>query len=79
MRIHVSHYYAACKILIKILQLSPEGTEVRYVLLVYEAEEFCKLVINESLLGHVTRVQNRYPSYTICYLTNKLMAYINKR
>ncbi|OAY35974.1 hypothetical protein MANES_12G145400v8 [Manihot esculenta] len=62
-----------------ILQLSPEGTEVRYVLLVYEAEEFCKLVINESLLGHVTRVQNRYPSYTICYLTNKLMAYINKR
>ncbi|XP_021641791.2 crossover junction endonuclease EME1B isoform X2 [Hevea brasiliensis] len=62
-----------------ILQLSPEGTEVRYVLLVYEAEEFCNLVINESLLDHVSRVQNCYPSYTICYLTNKLMAYINKR
>ncbi|XP_048233322.1 crossover junction endonuclease EME1B [Ricinus communis] len=62
-----------------ISQLSPKGTEVQYVLLVYEAEEFCNLVINESLLDHVSRIRSRYPSYTVCYLTNRLMAYINKR
>ncbi|BBG95989.1 essential meiotic endonuclease 1B, partial [Prunus dulcis] len=58
---------------------SPERIEIQYVLLVYEAEEFCNLVINESLLDHVFSVRSRYPSYTVCYLTNRLMAYINKR
>ncbi|CAH2061570.1 unnamed protein product [Thlaspi arvense] len=60
-------------------QLSPEGTKIPYVLLVYEAEEFCNLVANESLLERVSRVQDRYPSYTVCCLTNKLMTYVNKR
>ncbi|CAK7337818.1 unnamed protein product [Dovyalis caffra] len=59
-------------------QLSPEGTEIRYVALVYEAEEFCNLVMSESLLDHVSLVRSRYPSHTICYLTIKLMAYVNK-
>ncbi|KAM0977109.1 hypothetical protein FF1_019997 [Malus domestica] len=62
-----------------ISQTSPEGTEVKYILLVYEAEEFCNLVINESLLDQVLSVRSRYPTYTVCYLTNRLMAYIDKR
>ncbi|WCJ31711.1 Crossover junction endonuclease EME1B [Euphorbia peplus] len=62
-----------------ISELSPKGTEIQYVLLVYEAEEFCNLVLNQSLLDHVSRVQLCYPNYTVCFLTNRLMAYINKR
>lgn len=62
-----------------LLQLSPGGVEIQYILIVYEAEDFCKLIINESLPGHVLRVQNHYPSYTVCYLTNKLIAYVRKR
>ncbi|KAJ8769580.1 hypothetical protein K2173_005183 [Erythroxylum novogranatense] len=62
-----------------ISQLSSEGTEIRYVVLVYEAEEFCSLVTSEALLDHVAKVQSHYPSYTVCCLTNRLMAYINKR
>ncbi|KAL5555812.1 hypothetical protein UlMin_038048 [Ulmus minor] len=60
-------------------ELSPKRIEIPYVLLVYEAEEFCKLVVNESLLDHVIGVRSHYPSHTVCYLTNKLMTYINKR
>ncbi|PON47814.1 ERCC4 domain containing protein [Parasponia andersonii] len=60
-------------------ELSPEGIEIRYVLLVYEAEEFCNLVASESFLDHVSGVQSRYPSHTVCYLTNRLMSFINKR
>ncbi|KAM4117362.1 hypothetical protein ACB094_02G118500 [Castanea mollissima] len=62
-----------------ISQLSSNGVQIPYVLLVYEAKEFCNLVSNESLLDHVSSVQSCYPSFTICYLTNRLMAYINKR
>ncbi|KAL5753876.1 hypothetical protein ACOSP7_022096 [Xanthoceras sorbifolium] len=62
-----------------IAKLSPQGIKISYVLLVYEAEEFCNLVLNESLLDHVSKVRRHYPSYTVCYLTNRLMAYINKR
>ncbi|KAK3211605.1 hypothetical protein Dsin_016311 [Dipteronia sinensis] len=62
-----------------IAKFSPQGMETPYVLLVYEAEEFCNLVLSGSLLDHVSRVRRHYPSYTVCYLTNKLMAYINKR
>lgn len=63
----------------QISQLSPEGMEIPYVLLIYEAEEFCNLVTNESLMDHVLGVQSHYPSHTVCYLTNRLMAYIHKR
>ncbi|KAF5745180.1 crossover junction endonuclease EME1B-like [Tripterygium wilfordii] len=62
-----------------ITQLCPKGIEIPYVLLAYEADEFCNLIASESLLDHVAGVQNHYPSYTVCYLTNRLMAYINKR
>ncbi|XP_050380928.1 crossover junction endonuclease EME1B-like isoform X2 [Argentina anserina] len=62
-----------------ISQLSPGGVEIQYILIVYEAEDFCKLIISESLREHVSRVQNHYPSYTVCYLTNKLIAYVRKR
>ncbi|KAL7254680.1 hypothetical protein ACSBR1_008933 [Camellia fascicularis] len=64
----------------EISQLPSDGIEIQYVLIVFEAEEFCHLVTNESLLmDHVSSVRSRYPSHTICYLTNRLMAYINKR
>nr|XP_043634276.1 crossover junction endonuclease EME1B [Erigeron canadensis]XP_043634277.1 crossover junction endonuclease EME1B [Erigeron canadensis] len=62
-----------------IAQALTRGTEIPYVLLVFEAEEFCRLVANESLMHHVSRVQSIYPSHTICFLTNRLLAYINKR
>ncbi|GLT63951.1 hypothetical protein SLA2020_364750 [Shorea laevis] len=55
-----------------ISQISSNGMEIPYILLVYEAEEFCNLVINESLLDHVSGVRSRYPGYTICYLTSRL-------
>ncbi|XP_061989041.1 crossover junction endonuclease EME1B-like isoform X3 [Rosa rugosa] len=61
-------------------QLFPEGIEIQYVLLVYESEEFCNLVIKDSLLEHIARVRSIYPSYTVCYLMNRSMAmYINNR
>ncbi|XVF61798.1 hypothetical protein PTKIN_Ptkin08bG0159400 [Pterospermum kingtungense] len=62
-----------------ISQLSPERLEIQYVLIVFEAPEFCDLVTNDTLMDHVSRVRSKYPSYTVCYLTNRLMAYINKR
>ncbi|KAG2298568.1 hypothetical protein Bca4012_009807 [Brassica carinata] len=57
----------------------PEGPTICYVLLVYEAEEFCNLVADEKFLENITRVQDQYPSYTVCCLTNKLMSYVKKR
>lgn len=62
-----------------ISQISPQGMEIPYILLIYEAEEFCNLVLNESLLDHVSLVRRHYPSHTICYLTNRLMAHISKK
>ncbi|KAJ9561544.1 hypothetical protein OSB04_006704 [Centaurea solstitialis] len=62
-----------------IAQALSRGTEISYVVLVFEAEEFCRLARDESLLDHVSRVQSMYPSHTLCYLTNGLMAYINKK
>ncbi|XP_073004399.1 crossover junction endonuclease EME1B isoform X1 [Typha latifolia] len=61
-----------------IAQHSSVGTEVPYVLLVRQAEEFCCLVTSESLMDHVHKVRNQYPSSTICYVTNKIMSYIKK-
>ncbi|KAJ0525861.1 putative ERCC4 domain, EME1/EME2 domain-containing protein [Helianthus annuus] len=58
------------------------GTHIPYVLLVFEAEEFCHLAVDDDgchLMDHVSRVQSIYPSHTLCYLTNRLLAYINKR
>ncbi|KAL1364783.1 crossover junction endonuclease EME1B isoform X1 [Arachis hypogaea] len=60
-------------------QHSTERIEISYVLLVYEADKFCNLITNDSLWGHLSSIQSHYPSYTVCYLTNRLMAYINKR
>lgn len=61
------------------MQISSEQIEVPYLLIIYEAEEFCNEIVNESLLDHIQGVQLLYPHHTICYLTNRLMAYINKR
>ncbi|CAH8362262.1 unnamed protein product [Eruca vesicaria subsp. sativa] len=57
----------------------PGGLTIRYVLLVYEAEEFCNLVAYEKFLENISRVQDRYTSCTVCCLTNKLLSYVKKR
>ncbi|KAL1207675.1 Crossover junction endonuclease EME1A [Cardamine amara subsp. amara] len=62
-----------------IAQTLPLGSKIPYVLLVYEAEEFCNLVANKELQENISRVQDQYPSYTMCYLTNKLLSYVNKK
>ncbi|KAJ8447032.1 hypothetical protein Cgig2_033601 [Carnegiea gigantea] len=60
-------------------KLASLETDVHYVLLIYGAEEFCKVALDGSLMDHISSVRNHYPSYTICCLTNRLMSYINKR
>ncbi|XP_059307974.1 crossover junction endonuclease EME1B-like isoform X1 [Lycium ferocissimum] len=60
-------------------KITSDVIDVPYVLLIFEAEEFCNLVNSKSLMSHVSRVQRLYPLHTVCYLTNKLLAYINKR
>jgi crossover junction endonuclease EME1 len=54
-------------------------SEVQYILFVLQAEEFCDLIGSGLFFDHVREVQSRYPTFTICYVTNKLMNYINKR
>jgi crossover junction endonuclease EME1 len=61
------------------VELFPQGPKIPYLLLVYDAEEFCNLVANGKFLEIISRVQDRYPSYTVCCLTNKLMSYVKKR
>ncbi|QCD84779.1 crossover junction endonuclease EME1 [Vigna unguiculata] len=63
----------------QISQLSTEKIEIPYVLLIYEADKFCNLVTNDSLFDQLSSIRSLYPSYTVCYLTNRLLAYINKR
>ncbi|XP_062226930.1 crossover junction endonuclease EME1 [Phragmites australis] len=53
--------------------------EVPYIVIFLQAEEFCDLVSSELLFNHIQKVRNDYPKFTICYVTNKLMSYINKR
>ncbi|KAF8012025.1 hypothetical protein BT93_I0223 [Corymbia citriodora subsp. variegata] len=60
-------------------QLCPKETVISYIIIVYEAEEFCNLVSSGSLFDHLNGIRSLYPSHTVCYLTNRLMAYINKR
>ncbi|XP_004503990.1 crossover junction endonuclease EME1B [Cicer arietinum] len=62
-----------------ILQLSTERIEIPYVLLVYEADKFCNLAMNDSLFDQLNSIRSHYPAYTVCYLTNRLFSYINKR
>ncbi|KAG7641647.1 ERCC4 domain [Arabidopsis suecica] len=62
-----------------IAPLFPQGPKIPYLLLVYDAEEFCNLVANGKFLEIISRVQDRYPSYTVCCLTNKIMSYVKKR
>jgi len=61
------------------MQLSTERIEIPYVLLIYEAGKFCNLVMNDSLFDQLSSIQSLYPAYTVCYLTNRLLAYINKK
>ncbi|KAJ4745676.1 essential meiotic endonuclease 1B [Rhynchospora pubera] len=63
----------------EVAQHSSVGAEVPYVLVVYQAEEFCDLIRNNLIVDHVHKVRCQYPSFTICYATNNLMSYIKKR
>ncbi|WJX47691.1 hypothetical protein P8452_34353 [Trifolium repens] len=63
----------------QISQLSTERIEIPYVLLVYEADKFCNLTVNDSLFDQLNDIRSHYPAYTVCYVTNRLFSYINKR
>jgi crossover junction endonuclease EME1 len=54
-------------------------SEVPYILFVLQAEEFCNRINNGAFWNHVLEVRNHYPTFTICYVTNKLMKYIKDR
>ncbi|KAK3141326.1 hypothetical protein QOZ80_4BG0332380 [Eleusine coracana subsp. coracana] len=54
-------------------------SEVPYIAIVLQAEEFCDLVNNREFFHHVQNVRNKYPTFTICYVINKLVSYIKKR
>ncbi|CAI9109157.1 OLC1v1008923C3 [Oldenlandia corymbosa var. corymbosa] len=60
-------------------QISSERNVILYVLLIYGAEEFCNIITSGALSGLVSEVQHQYPNHTICFLVNRLMAYVNKR
>ncbi|KAJ1273156.1 hypothetical protein BS78_06G258700 [Paspalum vaginatum] len=51
---------------------------VKYIAIVLQAEEFCDLISNGTFFNHVEKIQKEYPEFTVCYVTNKLMTYINK-
>ncbi|KAL6651515.1 hypothetical protein ACP70R_010440 [Stipagrostis hirtigluma subsp. patula] len=53
--------------------------EIPYIVIVLQAEEFCDLVNRGLFFNHVQKVRKDYPTFTICYVINKLMSYINKR
>ncbi|KAG0470624.1 hypothetical protein HPP92_017324 [Vanilla planifolia] len=61
----------------QIAKFSNSTNEVPYIVLLFQAEEFCDLVMGE-LMDHVRRIRSQYPAFTICYLTNRLMSFINK-
>ncbi|XP_044968255.1 crossover junction endonuclease EME1-like isoform X1 [Hordeum vulgare subsp. vulgare] len=50
-----------------------------YILFVLQAEEFCDLISSGKFLDHVLEARNRYPTFTICYVTHKLTKYIYDR
>ncbi|KAJ1412909.1 ERCC4 domain [Sesbania bispinosa] len=54
-----------------ISQVSTERIEIPYVLLVYEADKFCNVTLNDSLFDQLSSIRSQYPAYTICYLTNR--------
>ncbi|KAL5215384.1 hypothetical protein ABZP36_006785 [Zizania latifolia] len=59
-------------------QQQASASGVPYILFVFQAEEFCDLVSGGTFLEHVQKVRSQYPTFTICYVTNKLMSYIKK-
>ncbi|KAF3339065.1 crossover junction endonuclease EME1B-like isoform X1 [Carex littledalei] len=62
----------------EVAQHSSVGAEVPYVVMVYQAKDFCDLVRNNLLMDHVHKLRSQYPSFTICYATNNLMSYLKK-
>lgn len=50
-----------------------------YILFVLQAEEFCDLISSGKFLDHVLEARSLYPTFTICYVTHKLMKYIYDR
>ncbi|CAN6269494.1 unnamed protein product [Urochloa humidicola] len=53
--------------------------QVPYIAFVLQAKEFCDLITNGRFFPHVQEVRKKYPRFTICYITNKLMSHINKQ
>ncbi|WVZ87430.1 hypothetical protein U9M48_034066 [Paspalum notatum var. saurae] len=58
--------------------MDQDPVSVKYIAIVLQAEEFCDLISNGTFFNHVEEIRKEYPKFTICYITNKLMTYINK-
>ncbi|XP_024311271.1 uncharacterized protein LOC100834452 isoform X1 [Brachypodium distachyon] len=53
-------------------------SEVSYILFVLQAQESCDLIRNGAFFNHVLEVRARYPTFTICYVINKLVKCIKQ-
>jgi len=56
-----------------------EDVHIQYILFVFEAEEFATMVAESLLTSHVQKAQQLYPGFTICYLVNKMMFFLQKK
>lgn len=60
-------------------QVVYDDVDIQYLIFVFEADEFSKMVGESSLFSHVRKAQLLYPGYTICYVVNKLTAFLKKK
>ncbi|MCO5588757.1 hypothetical protein L7F22_042716 [Adiantum nelumboides] len=60
-------------------QLFLESVDLSYVLVVLEANEFLEMITEGFLDKHIRSLQKIYPGFTLCYLINKLMWFLQKR
>ncbi|MCO5593803.1 hypothetical protein L7F22_047821 [Adiantum nelumboides] len=60
-------------------QLFLESVDLSYVLVVLEANEFLEMIAEGLLDKHIRSLQKIYPGFTLCYLINKLMWFLQKR
>ena len=59
--------------------MSLDDVDIHYLVFVFDAEEFSTMVAESSLFSHVQKAQLLYPGYTICYVVNRLAAFLKKK
>ncbi|KAL3689221.1 hypothetical protein R1sor_015530 [Riccia sorocarpa] len=60
-------------------QIPLEDVEVKYLVVFLDAAEFSDMVAGNEVNGHIAKIRERHPGYTICYLVNNLTRYIHKK